>query len=77
MTVYELLSAYKPILQALDTNGYQMRNVRDVEIYEEYLNLAKTGGKKDYHVALLADKYSMGKSTIWRILANMKKPAKL
>lgn len=77
MTVYELLTAYKPILRAMDLNGYQMHNIRDVEVYEEYTALSAQDGKKEYHIAVLADKYGLSRSTVYRILKKMRKQAKL
>lgn len=77
MTVYELLTAYKPILRAMDLNGYQMHNIRDVEVYEEYVALSSQEGKKEYHIAVLADKYRLSRSTVYRILKKMRKPAKI
>ena len=77
MTVYELLSAYKPMLSALENNGYQMHNIRDVEIYEQYQRMTAPGDKGEYVFATIGDQYKVGRSTIYRILRKMKKTAKV
>lgn len=81
MTVFELLSAYRPMLNALATNGYPTHNIRDVElylqIYEEYKNLLAEKYKKEYIYATLCEKHKVGRTTIFRILKKMKKRAKV
>lgn len=71
MTIYQLLQAYKPVMQTMDDNGYSMRGLRDVNVYEEYKRLLAEGGKKTYAWNAVKDKYGISDGTLFSIIKRM------
>lgn len=58
-------------MQAMDDNGYSMRGLRDVNVYEEYKRLLAEGGKKTYVWNAVKDKYGISDGTLFSIIKRM------
>jgi hypothetical protein len=71
MTIYQLLQAYKAVMQTMDDNGYSMRGLRDVNVYEDYQRLLAEGGKKTYAWNAIKDKYGISDGTLFSIIKRM------
>lgn len=71
MTIYQLLQAYKPLMQAMDDNGYAMRGLRDVNVYGDYQRMIAEGGKKMYVWNAVKDKYGISDGTLFSIIKRM------
>lgn len=71
MTIYQLLQAYKPVMQAMDDNGYAMRGLRDVNVYEDYQRLLAQEPKKMYAWNAVKDKYGISDGTLFSIIKRM------
>lgn len=71
MTIYQLLQAYKPVMQTMDDNGYSMRGLRDVNVYEDYQRLLQQEQKKMYAWNAVKDKYGISDGTLYNIIKRM------
>ena len=71
MTIYQLLQAYKPVMQTMDDNGYSMRGLRDVNVYEDYQRLLNQEHKKTYAWNAVKDKYGISDGTLFSIIKRM------
>lgn len=71
MTIYQLLQAYKPVMQTMDDNGYFMRGLRDVNVYEEYHKMLAQGEKKMYVWNVVKNKYGISDGTLFNIIKRM------
>lgn len=68
MNVYELTKNFMPALRALRRIGFDISNIENIEIYEEYKQRKDAGEKKMFIFTSLADKYKMSERSVQRII---------
>ena len=75
MTIYEMMRMNRFLLEVLDSNGMNVKDVKYLPMYEEYRRMVREGHKMIYIVAFLSEEYGLAESTVYRIVAKMKKEA--
>ena len=73
MTTYEILKTNKSLLEIIRKNGIDLKNLANIEIYEEYLAMHAQNHKKIYIVGYLAEKYKVSERSVYYIIDRMKK----
>lgn len=73
MTTYEILKTNKSLLEIIRKNGIDLKNLVNIEIYEEYLAMHAQKHKKIYIVGYLAEKYKVSERSVYYIIDRMKK----
>ncbi len=73
MTTYEILKTNKSLLEIIRKNGIDLKNLVNIEIYEEYLAMHAQKHKKIYIVGYLAEKYNVSERSVYYIIDRMKK----
>lgn len=73
MTTYEILKTNKSLLEVIRNNGIDLKNLMNIEIYEEYLAMHAQKHKKIYIVGYLAEKYKVSERSVYYIIDRMKK----
>ena len=72
MTQYEALKLIEPTLNMLHRNGVDCRDVKYVQLYEDYERLCAEGHKKLYITTYLEEKYGVCMVSIYRIIKRLK-----
>lgn len=72
MTKYEFLKVNQSLLQVVADKGINARDVKNLALYEEYVNMSKQGLKCYYIAVSLADKYNISLRTVYKIVERMK-----
>lgn len=72
MKLFEVVSLNREFLQRLNENGVRTEDYRYVEMYSEYERMIAAGEKYEYILAVLADRYGVSKSSIYRIVSRLK-----
>lgn len=75
MTIYEMVRMNRLLLEVLDSNGMNVKDVKYLPMYEEYRRMVREGHKMIYIVAFLSEEYGLSEATIYRVVAKMKKEA--
>lgn len=75
MTIYEMMRMNRFLLEVLDSNGMNVKDVKYLPMYEEYRRLVRDGHKMIYIVAFLSEEYGLSEATIYRVVSKMKKEA--
>ena len=57
MTIYEILSFNKELLQRLFNAGIKASDCLYVDLFNDYIQMRTTGEKTTYIVAVLSEKY--------------------
>lgn len=73
MTQYEALKLIEPTLDMLHRNGVDCRDVKYVQLYEDYTRLCREGHKKLYITTYLEEKYGVCMVSIYRIIKRLSK----
>lgn len=72
MTKYEFLKVNQSLLQVVADKGINARDVKHLELFEEYVELTKQGLKRYYIAVFLAEKYSISLRMVYKIVERMK-----
>ena len=73
MTTYEILKLNQSLLEVIRSNGIDLKNLANIEIYEEYLAMHAKKHKKIYIVGYLSEKYKVSERSVYYIIDRMKK----
>lgn len=71
MTQYELLKTAESLLVALMSNDVDAKDVKYLEMYQEYMRLKKEGHKVGYVVYYLSQQYECSEATVYRVVKRM------
>ena len=77
MTVFDLIKVYEGPINVLNDANVNLSDVRYIKLFNEYLRMKKEGHKLTYIVAFLVDEYSVGQTTVYRIIEKFSKPVKV
>ena len=77
MTTYEILKTNKSLFEVIRDNRIDLKNLANLEMYEEYLAMHAKKHKKIYIVGYLADKYKISERSVYYIIDRMKKNVNL
>lgn len=71
MTQYELLKTAESLLGVLMSNDVDAKDVKYLEMYQEYMRLKKEGHKVGYVVYYLSQQYECSEATVYRVVKRM------
>lgn len=71
MTQYELLKTVESLLVVLMSNDVDAKDVKYLEMYQEYMRLKKEGHKVGYVVYYLSQQYECSEATVYRVVKRM------
>ena len=71
MTQYELLKTAESLLVVLMSNDVDAKDVKYLEMYQEYMRLKKEGHKVGYVVYYLSQQYECSEATVYRVIKRM------
>jgi len=73
MLAIELLKISREILKSLSEVDVRLDDYRHIGMYNEYRELAEQGLKKEYIRRVLAEKYKVSESTVFRVVSRLEK----
>ncbi len=68
MTIYEILSFNKELLQRLFNAGIRTSDCLYVDLFDDYTRMRAAGEKTTYIVAVLSDKYALSERKVYGII---------
>ena len=68
MTIYEILSFNKELLQRLFNAGIRTSDCLYVDLFDDYTRMRAEGEKTTYIVAVLSDKYALSERKVYDII---------
>lgn len=68
MTLYEILSFNRELLQRLSEAGIKTSDYRCVDLFHDFQKMVKQGHKKTYIVAILSEKYSISERKVYALI---------
>ena len=71
MTQYELLKASVSLLAMLEKNGIDAKDVKYIDLYDEYTRLKSEGHKMGYIAYYLSQQYECSEATVYRVVKRM------
>lgn len=77
MKVYELLKGTESVCTLLDSNGCKCSDVRNLQMFEDWVRLRKEGHKYDFIVHYLSTQYEVSLSSVERITRRLNQDVKM
>lgn len=71
MTQYELLRTAESLLNILDANDVDAKDVKYLGLYHDFVRLKKEGHKIGYVVYYLSQQYECSEATVYRVVKRM------
>jgi hypothetical protein len=71
MIQYELLKASVSLLAMLEKNGIDAKDVKYIDLYDEYTRLKSEGHKMGYIAYYLSQQYECSEATVYRVVKRM------
>ena len=71
MTIYEILSFNKELLQRLFNAGVKTSDCLYVDLFNDYIWMRNAGNKTTYIVAVLSDKYTMSERKVYDVIRHL------
>jgi len=68
MKVIEILKLGREILKTLQESCIKVEDYKYIELYEQYLDIVRSGGKSSYAVAVLAERYGISERKVYYIV---------
>lgn len=76
MTIYEILSFNKELLQRLFNAGVKTSDCLYVDLFNDYIRMRNAGNKTTYIVAVLSDKYTMSERKVYDVTRHLSRDCK-
>ena len=76
MTIYEILSFNKELLQRLFNAGVKTSDCLYVDLFNDYIRMRNAGNKTTYIVAVLSDKYTMSERKVYDVIRHLSRDCK-
>lgn len=76
MTVFEILSFNRELLNRLFSTGAKAKDYMYVGLYNDYLQMREDCNKMTYIVAVLSDKYNVSERQVYSIIDRLGKECK-
>lgn len=73
MRVADLVKISLPTMEMLSKHDIKMSDCKYVNLYADYEELVGNGSKISYVVAVLAEKYNMSETSVYRLLRKFKR----
>lgn len=71
MTQYELLKASVSLLAMFEKNSIDAKDVKYIDLYDEYTRLKSEGHKMGYIAYYLSQQYECSEATVYRVVKRM------
>lgn len=71
MTQYDLLRTAESLLTILTANDVDAKDVKYLELYENFVRLKDEGHKVGYIVYYLSQQYECSEATVYRVVKRM------
>lgn len=71
MTQYDLLRTAESLLTILTANDVDAKDVKYLELYENFVRLKAEGHKVGYIVYYLSQQYECSEATVYRVVKRM------
>jgi hypothetical protein len=71
MTQYDLLRTAESLLTILTANDVDAKDVKYLELYEDFVRLKDEGHKVGYIVYYLSQQYECSEATVYRVAKRM------
>jgi hypothetical protein len=68
MKRYELIKAYKPIIDTIKSKGINSNNIQYLDLYDDFCCLKNRGHKITFVIATLSEKYSISERKIYGVI---------
>ena len=65
MKLFEALNFYREPIKRLVMAGFKPEDCEFLGLYEDYLSMQNEGGKKEWMVAVLSEKYGISKRQVY------------
>lgn len=76
MTIYEILSFNKELLQRLTESGIRTDDYQYVDLFHDYTKMIQEGNKTTYAVAILSEKYAISERKVYNVLRRLQTDCK-
>lgn len=76
MTIYEILSFNKELLQRLTESGIRTEDYRYVDLFRDFTEMVQEGNKTTYAVAILSEKYAISERKVYNVLRRLRTDCK-
>lgn len=76
MTIYEILSFNRELLQRLFEVGIKTSDYRYVDLFRDFKKMVRQGYKKTYIVAILSEKYAISERKVYALIRQFSGTAK-
>lgn len=73
MTQYEALRFAESALRMLTDGGVDAKDVKYLDMYDDFVRLSGEGHKRTYIMYYLAERYGCDRATIYRVVARMQR----
>ena len=71
MIQYDLLRAAESLLTILTNNDIDAKDVKYLNLYQEFVRLKKEGHKIGYVACYLSEQYECSEATVYRVVKRM------
>lgn len=72
MTVFEILKFNREMLERLGRMGVRLDDTRYIDLFSEFCDMANSGDKVSYAVAVLADRYGVSERKVYSLLRHFR-----
>lgn len=76
MTVFEILSFNKELLNRLFSFGIKVGDYVYVDLYKDYIQMRNNGNKMTYIVAVLSETYAISERKVYSVINRLGKDCK-
>lgn len=72
MKIYEIINFHRELLECLTYSGVNLRDVRYIDLFADYLQMLSSGEKVSYTIAMLAEKYEISERKVYSLVKSFK-----
>lgn len=77
MKVIEILKISREMLKALQDSCVKIEDCKYIELYEQYIEIVRRGGKRSYAVAMLSERFGISERKVYYLLRKFSKDCKI
>lgn len=72
MKIYEMIIFHRELLECLTHSGLNLRDVRYIDLFADYLQMVSSGEKVSYTIAMLAERYEISERKAYSLVKRFK-----
>lgn len=77
MFIYELIILNNQLLSVLDENDIDVKDCKNIKLFEDYVKMKRNNEKMTYIVAVLSDKYNICERSVYSVISKFKRKCKI